>query len=137
ISEFVVDLVVKMWHKNSTDSSVGPAFHAFCQKVIVRSEADPPTILLALKYIQRLKKYCPGVTGEKGSEYRLFVAALILAHKVLDDHTYTNLTWSQISRIPIERINHLEREFLKSIQFDLYVSEEEYAQWLLYLEQYL
>ncbi|ORX92588.1 hypothetical protein K493DRAFT_193245, partial [Basidiobolus meristosporus CBS 931.73] len=137
ISEFVADLVVKMWYKNSPVSICSPVFHSFCQNVIARSQVDPPTILLALKYIQRLKKYCPRITGEQGSECRLFVVSLILAHKMLEDCTYTNQTWSQITRIPLADINHMEREFLLSIQFDLHVPEEEYAQWLLYLEQYL
>ncbi|KAK9700669.1 hypothetical protein K7432_012083 [Basidiobolus ranarum] len=137
ISEFVTDLVVQMWYKHSDIQTGSPNFYPFCQKVIARSEVEPPTILLALKYIQRLKKYHPRITGEQGSECRLFVISLILAHKLLEDYTYTNQTWSQIARIPLEEINHMEREFLISIQFNLHVSEEEYAQWLLYLEQYL
>src|ERR1700753_1714640 len=45
-------------------------------------------------------------------------------------NTYTNKTWSDVSGIPLEEINKMEREILLGIDFSLYVNKTTYESWL-------
>lgn len=53
-------------------------------------------------------------------------ACLMLANKILDDHTYTNKTWSEVSGLPLDVLNGAEVEFLQGLEFDLHVSHTAY-----------
>lgn len=50
----------------------------------------------------------------------------MLANKILDDHTYTNKTWSEVSGLPLNVLNGAEEEFLQGLEFDLHVSHTAY-----------
>ncbi|KAI9872942.1 MAG: hypothetical protein M1823_008041, partial [Watsoniomyces obsoletus] len=80
-------------------------------------------------FIYRLKKFNPSVSGKKGSEFRLLTVALMLGNKFLDDNTYTNKTWAEVSGISVTEIHIMEVEFLSNMRYDLYVSELEWKDW--------
>ena len=48
---------------------------------------------------------------------------------VLDDNTYTNKTWAEVSGIAVQEIHVMEVEFLSNIRYDLFASKAEWAQW--------
>ncbi|ORY07611.1 hypothetical protein K493DRAFT_197494, partial [Basidiobolus meristosporus CBS 931.73] len=137
LANFVAHMIHRMWHQKVTMAGPSITFRDFCKAVFIRSEVSPSVIFLGLKYVQRLTKYCPDVRGEEGSECRLFVISLIISHKMLEDSTYTNQTWSELTRIPVSELNQMEAEFLHSIKYRLHIPEEEYSQWLLYIEQFI
>src|SRR5688572_2490742 len=76
------------------------------------------------------------ISTEDGWEYRLFTVSLILANKILDDHSYTNKTWSQVTTIPLLELNQAEQEFLRNCGYELYVSNMEYLDWLRSLQAF-
>ncbi|KAI8983309.1 cyclin-domain-containing protein [Trametes punicea] len=110
--------------------SVSPAFVRFMQKVLETTQVSQSVIVLSLRYIYRLKARNPFTTGQAGSEYRVAIAALMLANKFVDDNTYTNKTWSEVSGIDLSEVNRMEREFLLGIDFGLYVDKTTYESWL-------
>ncbi|KAI0358891.1 hypothetical protein OH77DRAFT_1420377 [Trametes cingulata] len=110
--------------------SVSPAFVRFMQKVLETTQVSQSVIVLSLRYIYRLKARNPYTTGQAGSEYRVAIAALMLANKFVDDNTYTNKTWSEVSGIELSEVNRMEREFLLGIDFGLYVDKTTYESWL-------
>ncbi|CAH1759307.1 10602_t:CDS:2 [Entrophospora sp. SA101] len=87
-------------------------FKKFCLDVLATTQISFPAVLLSLLYIHRMKIRNPKIKGQNGSEYRTFTVALMLANKFLDDNTYTNKTWSEVTRIPVAEINTMEIEFL-------------------------
>ncbi|KAG8905558.1 hypothetical protein FRB99_008663 [Tulasnella sp. 403] len=109
------------------------AFVDFMHKLLTTTQVSQSVIVLSLHYIYRLKCANPDIRVQEGSEMRLAVAALMLANKFLDDNTYTNLTWSQISHIALSEINLMEREFLLGVDFNLFVDQKAYEGWLLML----
>ncbi|KAI0757467.1 cyclin-domain-containing protein [Daedaleopsis nitida] len=121
-------------HSNSATAklqfSVSPAFTRFMQKVLETTQVSQSVIVLSLHYIYRLKGRNPYTSGQAGSEYRVAIAALMLANKFVDDNTYTNKTWSEVSGIELSQVNRMEREFLLGIDFDLYVDKNTYDGWL-------
>ncbi|KAL2828454.1 cyclin-domain-containing protein [Aspergillus cavernicola] len=107
--------------------SVG--FQKWVSGILSTTQVSQNVILLALLFIHRLKKFNPGVRGKKGSEYRLLTIALMLGNKFLDDNTYTNKTWAEVSRISVHEIHVMEVEFLSNLRYNLYASEKEWAEW--------
>ena len=80
-------------------------------------------------FIYRLKSFNPTVKGKPGSEYRLLTVALMLGNKFLDDNTYTNKTWAEVSGISVQEVHIMEVEFLSNMRYSLYTSEATWKQW--------
>ncbi|OUM65315.1 hypothetical protein PIROE2DRAFT_60111 [Piromyces sp. E2] len=59
-----------------------------------------------------------------------------LADKLLYDATYTNLNWSEFTegRYTLEDINELERRFLSIMNFQLFISQKKFDEFLSYLD---
>ncbi|KAI9509873.1 cyclin-domain-containing protein [Russula earlei] len=114
--------------------SVSSVFVHFMQKLLQTTQLSQSVIVLSLHYVFRLKERNSGTVAHPGSEFRVAVAALMMANKFVDDNTYTNKTWSEVSGIELNEINKMEREFLAGIDFNLYVDKETYVRWVGLLE---
>jgi hypothetical protein len=68
---------------------------------------------------------------------RMFLAALISAHKYLQDKTYKNSAWSKVSGLNVQEINHAEKVMLQLLDYRLYVKKDTYDQWILMLQTHL
>ncbi|KAK9381593.1 cyclin-domain-containing protein [Kockiozyma suomiensis] len=106
-----------------------PEFKAFAAAILSRTQVSHTVVAYALLYIFRLKLCSPAVVGTPGSEYRVFTIALVLANKFLDDNTYTNKTWAQVSKLPVHEIGVMEVEFLKHVRYSLAVSKTKWDEW--------
>ncbi|KAG1057772.1 hypothetical protein G6F43_000415 [Rhizopus delemar] len=103
--------------------------HAFVRHLLKRSRATRSTLQLAIFYLFRIRPHI-----EKYSQLnpvvkcgrRMFLAALICAHKYLYDNTFTNASWAKISRLPVKEISQAERAILELLDYRLYVSTELY-----------
>ncbi|KAI8365260.1 cyclin-domain-containing protein [Radiomyces spectabilis] len=104
-------------------------FKHFCAKIFKATQISCACILLALYYIHRLRSAYPSVRASIGSEIRLFTTALVLANKYLDDNTYTNKTWSDVSHIPVTELNIMEMEFLSALNYSIYISNQQFFAW--------
>ncbi|KAL7747932.1 hypothetical protein RI367_006679 [Sorochytrium milnesiophthora] len=60
---------------------------------------------------------------------RLFLAALILASKYLQDKNYSSRAWSKISGLPPREINSNEMDFLTVVDHRLFVLSSTFAKW--------
>ncbi|CAO3599586.1 unnamed protein product [Absidia cylindrospora] len=149
LADFAASIVYLMWHarkpflvaamkpsspyRHSFSSSVSgnasPAFKRFCLQVLTATQLSESAVFLALKYIANLLESNPSIEGAEGSEYRLFIVALMLANKFLDDNTFTNKTWSEVSGMKVQDLNIMESEFLEALEYHLFVREEEYMTW--------
>ncbi|OAC98031.1 cyclin, partial [Mucor lusitanicus CBS 277.49] len=61
--------------------------------------------------------------------YRLFTVALMLGNKFLDDNTFTNKTWSEVSGMKVTDLNIMELEFLEVLRFKLFIRNDEFERW--------
>jgi hypothetical protein len=55
---------------------------------------------------------------------------------VLDDNTYTNKTWAEVSGISVREIHVMEVEFLSHMKYNLYTSKENWSKWHATLKKY-
>ncbi|KAH8811953.1 hypothetical protein F5884DRAFT_750282 [Xylogone sp. PMI_703] len=104
-------------------------FRKWVVSILTTTQVTPNVILLALLFIYRLKIINPVVNGRAGSEYRLLTVALMLGNKFLDDNTYTNKTWAEVSGISVNEIHVMEVEFLSNMRYSLLASKEQWEEW--------
>ncbi|KAK0767739.1 hypothetical protein LTR75_018301, partial [Friedmanniomyces endolithicus] len=53
----------------------------------------------------------------------------MLGNKFLDDNTYTNKTWADVSGIMVGEIHIMEVEFLSNMKYCLFTSSDEWSEW--------
>ncbi|RMZ91914.1 hypothetical protein DV736_g859, partial [Chaetothyriales sp. CBS 134916] len=111
------------------DSIPSTGFRKWVTTILSTTQVSKEVILLALMFIYRLKKFNPTVSGKRGSEFRLLTIALMLGNKFLDDNTYTNKTWAEVSGISVTEIHIMEVEFLSNMRYELYASESQWYEW--------
>ena len=111
------------------DATPTIGFRKWVTTIISTTQVGKNVILLALMFIYRLKRFNPSVSGKRGSEFRLLTIALMLGNKFLDDNTYTNKTWAEVSGISVTEIHIMEVEFLSNMRYDLYASAAEWTEW--------
>lgn len=111
---------------------------AFVRHLLKRSRATRSTLQLAIFYLFRIRPYI-----NERSQFdpivkcgrRMFLAALICAHKYLYDNTFTNASWAKISKLPVKEINGAERALLEMLDYRLYVSTELYQRFEAQLKE--
>ncbi|KAK6350201.1 hypothetical protein TWF696_006440 [Orbilia brochopaga] len=111
------------------DSIPSMSFKKWVTTTLSTTQVSANVILLALLFIYRLKQSNPSVKGKAGSEYRLLTVALMLGNKFLDDNTYTNKTWAEVSGITVDEIHVMEVEFLSNMRYSLFTSATEWEEW--------
>jgi hypothetical protein len=104
-------------------------FKKWVATILATTQVAQNVILLALLFIYRLKLTNPTVKGKPGSEYRLLTVALMLGNKFLDDNTYTNKTWAEVSGISVQEVHIMEVEFLSNMRYSLFTSKKKWEEW--------
>ncbi|CAM1509860.1 Fc.00g001950.m01.CDS01 [Cosmosporella sp. VM-42] len=105
-------------------------FRKWVYTVLSTTQVTQNVILLALLFIYRLKMSTPQIKGRAGSEYRLLTVALMLGNKFLDDNTYTNKTWAEVSCFAVQEIHVMEVEFLSNMRYNLVATKDQWEEWL-------
>ncbi|RKO85639.1 hypothetical protein BDK51DRAFT_32258 [Blyttiomyces helicus] len=101
--------------------------------LLARTQVSLSVVLLALKYIQRAS--VAGASAETLPLPILFLTALLLANKFTDDDRFSNSAWADAAGVEAAELNRAERVVLAALEFNLNVSEEEYAEWLAFVEK--
>lgn len=108
----------------------------FITETLRRSKTSYSTLQIALYYLILLKQCLPPSTSQSGQGCRamqcgrrMFLTALILASKYLQDRNYSARAWSKISGLPLKEINDNERRYLSIVCWDLHVPKDTFENW--------
>ena len=154
---FTCRLVTAIWPLAATPPMMTACFngagvlplHTFIYETLRRSKTSYSTLQIALYYLVMLKPKLPGLdfTKEQPGPHntasakeahgcramqcgrRMFLSALMLASKYIQDRNYSTRAWSKISGLRIPEINDNEREYLKLINYDLHLKQETFENW--------
>ncbi|KAI5986322.1 hypothetical protein EDD15DRAFT_2389882 [Pisolithus albus] len=96
------------------------AFVQYMHKLLETMQVGQSVIVLSLHYIWPLKERNRFTNGLPGSEFRIAVAAMMMANKFLDEGV----------RYRPQRDPQNGEEFLTAVDFSLHVSGKQYASWL-------
>jgi Cyclin len=92
--------------------------------------------IIALIYLDRLTTRNKEIVLNIYCIHRLFLVSLVVALKFFDDKYYKNAYYSKVGGIPNAELNELEVSFLVCLDFNLFVSTEEYENYYNSLMQY-
>lgn len=129
---------------SSTDDAL-PSLEEFITQLVVSSNVQVPTLMSTLVYLNRLKsKLQPMARGLRCTTHRIFLAALILAAKYLNDSSPKNKHWANYTHMNTAdyafgftrtEVNLMEKQLLFLLEWDLRITEHDlYAQLDVFLE---
>ena len=96
------------------------------------SEVEDSTLIIALIYIDRICKK-KGIVLSKYNIHRLLFTSILIAIKYNEDIICDNLYYSKIAGVTKKELQVLEYEFMKIIDFDLFISNKIYQTYYDYL----
>ncbi|ORX94976.1 hypothetical protein K493DRAFT_198720, partial [Basidiobolus meristosporus CBS 931.73] len=102
----------------------------FIQRLLIFTDIPSTVVLIGMNYLYRLRS--SSIFAENpafGSDYRVLVVALLTASKYVEDQSYNNQSWSEVTGFEIDELNSMEREFLEELDWKLWISPEDYEGW--------
>lgn len=121
-------------HAASLREAPLPTIEEFITSLVERSHVQVPTLMSSLVYLERLKSRLPPVAkGMRCTVHRIFLAALILAAKNLNDSSPKNKHWARYSAVrgfenfgfSITEVNLMEKQLLFLLDWDLRISTDD------------
>lgn len=100
----------------------------FIRRLIDHSHVRTPTLMASLVYLNRLRNALPGnAMGMETTLHRIFLAALILSAKTLNDSSPLNKHWTTYTDglLTNKEVNAAERDLIGLLKWDLNVHESE------------
>ncbi|KEZ39333.1 Cyclin [Scedosporium apiospermum] len=113
----------------------------FIQETLKRSRTSYSTLQVTMYYLILIKDHVPQLdfTMEQPRDHqatralqcgrRVFLAALILASKYLQDRNYSARAWSKISGLHTQEINQNETAFLHAVSWNLHITNTVWKRW--------
>jgi len=119
MTDFVAKAVQSIFQ---TASQPHPSFRKWVHQVLSATRLPSATIQLSLHYLNdRLARFPASVVQGENQIYRLLAVSLILGSKFLDDNTFINRSWSDVTAIKVSELNHLEMKWLSLISYNLHI----------------
>ncbi|KAL7938672.1 cyclin [Trichoderma chlorosporum] len=118
----------------STDDAL-PTLDEFITQLVVSSNVQVPTLMSTLVYLNRLKsKLQPMARGLRCTTHRIFLAALILSAKYLNDSSPKNKHWANYTHMNTDyysfgftrtEVNLMEKQLLFLLEWELRITEHD------------
>jgi PHO85 cyclin-5 len=144
---FAAGLIAAIWplsapvlHDTTYAHNVLP-LQDFITETLRRSKTSYSTLQVAMYYLVLLKAHLPKcdftqdqscVPADRRAMQcgrRMFLSALMLASKFLQDRNYSTRAWGKITGLPTSEINTNEIKFLEAVNWKLHVSKERFERW--------
>lgn len=102
-------------------------FEIFIKKWIKYFEFDENMMILSLMNLDKLltKKFLL----TKKNYFKVIYTCMMITHKYYDDHTYNNKDYAEILGESVHNILDMEIEFLKIVDFNLFINEDEFKKY--------
>ncbi|PKS09503.1 hypothetical protein jhhlp_004120 [Lomentospora prolificans] len=127
--------------RNEVSSKSILPLRTFIQETLKRSRTSYSTLQVTMYYLILIKGHVPrqDFTMEQPKDNhatralqcgrRVFLAALILASKYLQDRNYSARAWSKISGLHTQEINQNETAFLHAVNWNLHITNTVWKRW--------
>jgi len=111
------------------------SIYDYLNRIQYYSSIEIPTLICSLIYIDRLCNLGEIILTYYNIHRILFVSILI-SIKYNEDRYYENVYYAKIAGISCKELKNIEYDFLDIIDFDLFISVDEYLKYKKYLENY-
>ena len=102
-------------------------FEIFIKKWIKYFEFDENMMILSLMNLDKLLTKKFWLT--KKNYFKVIYTCMMITHKYYDDHTYNNKDYAEILGESVHNILDMEIEFLKIVDFNLFINEDEFKKY--------
>ncbi|KAK6460532.1 hypothetical protein DFJ63DRAFT_289860 [Scheffersomyces coipomensis] len=100
----------------------------FIKNLIKYSNVQTPTLMATLVYLNKLRNILPAnAIGMETTRHRIFIAALILSAKSLNDQSPLNKHWTKYTDglLTNEEVNMAERELIGLLKWNISIKEDD------------
>lgn len=112
-------------------------FRKYVSQILSSTRLPSSTIMLGLFYLASRMKILQNrgdVPTSSGAVYRMLTICLLLGSKFLDDNTFQNRSWAEVSSISVHELNTMELDWLKDfdwvIHSPMYRESEGFFEWI-------
>lgn len=136
--DLMASFVAEMAQKLIIPGSAPPReFRKYVSQILSSTRLPSSTIMLGLFYLaSRMKiitKQGQDAT-QSGTVYRMLTTCLLLGSKFLDDNTFQNKSWAEVSSIPVSELNLMELDWLQGFNWEIhqlmYKEDEGFFEWI-------
>ncbi|KAL6453262.1 PCL2 PHO85 cyclin-2 [Candida maltosa Xu316] len=100
----------------------------FIKNLIAYSNVQTPTLMATLVYLNKLRNLLPAnAVGMETTRHRIFLSALIVAAKSLNDSSPLNKHWTKYTDglLTLEEVNLAERELINILKWNVTIKHDE------------
>ncbi|ETN41069.1 uncharacterized protein HMPREF1541_03004 [Cyphellophora europaea CBS 101466] len=136
--DLMASFVAEMAQKLVLPSSEPPReFRKYVSQILSSTRLPSSTIMLGLFYLASRMKMVTELRqdmSQSGTVYRMLTTCLLLGSKFLDDNTFQNKSWAEVSSIPVVELNIMELEWLQGFNWEIhqlmYEEEDGFFSWI-------
>lgn len=118
MSNFVAEMCQQMVSRRS--ASPTPQFRKYVSQILSSTRLPSSTIMLGLFYLQERMKFEKEDLSSSTSLMKMVTVCLLLGSKFLDDNTFQNRSWAEVSSIPVKELNAMELDWLKDFDWEIH-----------------
>ncbi|CAD8187629.1 unnamed protein product [Paramecium pentaurelia] len=100
--------------------------YKYIERIKIYSYCSNECFILALIYIDRVQEMNSDVVINSYCVHRFMLACILLSIKYNDDDYYKNDYYSRVGGITLQELNSLEQELLTLLDYQLFVSQNQY-----------
>lgn len=142
--DMMASFVAEMAQKLIIPGSEPPKeFRKYVSQILSSTRLPSSTIMLGLFYLASRMKIVKAQgldVSQSGLVYRMLTTCLLLGSKFLDDNTFQNKSWAEVSSIPVVELNIMELDWLQGFNWEIhqlmYEGDEDFFQWIAYWHSY-
>ncbi|XP_066586896.1 protein CNPPD1 [Prorops nasuta] len=134
----VTELAAELFSEARTEHSLERLHMEEASEISRNACVSPCSLVLALLYLERLKDCNPDYLQQVAPS-ELFLVSLMVASKFLNDDgeedDVYNTEWAESGGLTVLEINQLEKEFLKAIDWSVFIHDKDFWNKLQDLEK--
>ena len=108
----------------------------YLKRIQIYFQIETPTLICSLIYIDRLCNFT-GIILTYYNIHRILFSAILMSIKFNEDRYYDNKYYSKIAGVKVKELKQIEYKFLDLIDFKLFISEDEFLKYKIFLENYI
>lgn len=135
--DLMIDYVAEMAQRLlPTANLTFPSLRKFVSGLLSSTRLPSTTILLGMHYLAKranMRSAAGSLVNTERDVWRMLTVGLLLGSKFLDDNTFQNRSWSEVSGLLVTELNSLEAEWLLLMNYCLYVNLDknpDYQAWI-------
>ena len=138
MSNFVAEMCQQMVSRIS--ASPTSHFRKYVSQILSSTRLPSSTIMLGLFYLQERMKFEKGDLSSSSSLMKMLTTCLLLGSKFLDDNTFQNRSWAEVSNISVQELNAMELAWLKDFNWEIhslmYDPDQGFFMWIEHWHSY-